>query len=48
MQIKQTQSSFPAEAPDTQKLGSSSFWVPFPAQALMLTFSLASHDVKNA
>lgn len=48
MQIKQTQSSFPAEAPDTQKLGSSNFWVPFPAQPSTLTFSLSSHDVKNA
>lgn len=48
MQIKQTQSSFPAEAPDTQKLGSSNFWVPFPAQPLTLKFSLSSHNVKNA
>lgn len=48
MQIKQTQTSFPAEAPDTQKLGSSNFWVPFPAQPLTLTFSLSSRNVKNA
>lgn len=44
MQIKQTQSSFPAEAPDTQKSGSSNF----PAQPSTLTFSLSSHNVKNA
>lgn len=48
MQIKQTQSSFPAEAPDTQKSGSSNFWVPFLAQPSMLTFSPSSHNVKNA
>lgn len=48
MQIKQTQSSFPAEAPDAQKSGSSNFWVLFPAQPSTLAFSLSSRDVKNA
>lgn len=48
MQIKQMQSSFPAEAPDIQKSGSSNLWVPFPTQPSTLTFSLSSHNVKNA
>lgn len=47
MQIKQTQSSFPAEPPDTLKSGSSNFRVLFPAQPSTLTFSLSSCDVKN-
>lgn len=47
MQIKQMQSSFPAETPDTLKSGSSNCRVLFPAQSSTLTFSLSSCDVKN-
>lgn len=47
MQIKQMQSSFPAETPDTVKAGSSNFGVLFPVQPSTLTFSLSSCDAKN-